>query len=82
MSLRELCQAFGANEDYANGQRSMRRVVDSLLAQKRIRRYWREIDSGEALDHKRPLEDKIVNRGGAGCWVYALDGVTEKEWAA
>jgi hypothetical protein len=55
-----------------------------LLAQKRIRRYWREADSSLTFERRQNFGGKkaVIKFGGDGAWVYALDGVTEKEWAA
>lgn len=81
LSLRELCESLGMNTDINNGQRQMRRWVDMLLGASRIRRYWREDSSGgESTASYRNGETR--KQHAIGCWAYALDGKTEREWKA
>lgn len=76
MSLRELCETVHGGSCNTR-RRSMLRTVQILERATRIRRYWREIDT--VLVTSRRFNRAPITRpsGGAGCWVYALDGRTE-----
>lgn len=77
MSMRELCEALGLDVSHSNGQRSMFRWIKTLTEQGRIRRYWRE---NTMTEERRVFKSGGKARCHVGCWVYALDGLTDEQW--
>lgn len=74
LSLYELCVEICG---YYTRDRSttIGRVVERLFKQRRLRRYARETDA------VRLTKTQSWGTGGGGlAWVYALDGMTEREW--
>lgn len=82
LSLLGLCQALRRDTGRGNGRRHMLRVVRSLLRQRRIRRFWCDGGDNEVAMVSWSYRDaaKLVSLGGSGCWLYALDGLTQREW--
>lgn len=75
LSITEICALTGTTYHEA-----MQRALKRLMRIGRVRRYWRETDAH--LVERSPSRRKWGTRGGSGCWVYALDGATEREWRA
>lgn len=64
-----------------NRRTAMLRTMQVLEEQRRVRRYWREGDVFEIAAARNSVASRL-SRGGNGCWVYALDGMTERQWRA
>lgn len=62
LSVAEICDALGIENQNQNGNLAMRRTLRLLVKQGRIRQFWRESDGA------------VCGRRNSGHWVFALDG--------
>lgn len=79
LSLDELCTELLPDREKKSAWRQMHRWVHKLMGEGRIRRYWLESTNGSlAIDSYR--SGKVRRENAKGCWVYTLNGATEREW--
>lgn len=79
LSLREICEQVRGEQSHS-ARTAMLRVVQVLMRKQRVCRYWREMDSHEITTERSGIAARL-KRGGNGCWVYILDGLTERQYA-